>query len=83
MKTKSKGGSIDAARAAALAPAYHAVGGEYCNTVEGWCKDATISLPLYFKLRREGRGPITGQAGRRTPVLESPVQYYRRMAGLP
>jgi hypothetical protein len=77
MQNKPKGGSIDAARAAASSE------GEYCNTVAGWCQEATISLGTYFNLRRQGRGPYIGKAGRRTPVIESPPAYFRLMAGKP
>jgi len=80
MPTSSQRASVDAIRAVTRGLGY-AADGDYCNTIEGWCDDATISTALYFKLRRAGRGPLTGKAGRRTPVIESPPAYYRRMAG--
>jgi len=55
---------------------------EYVGTVEEWCRDAKVSIGSYFKAKRAGEGPHIGQMGRRTPVIESPAAYYRRMAGL-
>lgn len=40
-------------------------------SVEEWCRAAGISESLYFKERREGRGPHAGNFGRRTVITES------------
>jgi len=40
-------------------------------SVKQWCRAAGISESLYFKERREGRGPHAGNFGRRTIIAES------------
>jgi hypothetical protein len=49
-------------------------------SVKQWCRDAGISESLYFKERREGRGPQAGHFGRRTIITEPPADYFNRMA---
>jgi hypothetical protein len=45
-----------------------------------WCIASKISPALYFKEKREGRGPRVAHTGRRTIVIESPREYYSRIA---
>jgi hypothetical protein len=49
-------------------------------SIAEWCISAKISPALYFKEKREGRGPRVAHTGRRTIVIESPREYYSRIA---
>jgi hypothetical protein len=49
-------------------------------SIAEWCIAAKISPGLYFKEKREGRGPRVAHTGRRAIVIESPREYYRRVA---
>jgi hypothetical protein len=49
-------------------------------SIQEWCFASRISPALFFKEQRNGRGPRTANAGRRTLVLESPLDYYSRVA---
>lgn len=49
-------------------------------SIAEWCIAAKISPALYFKEKREGRGPRVAHTGRRTIVIESPREYYGRIA---
>ena len=48
-------------------------------SIQEWCFASRISAPLFFKERRNGRGPRVAHVGRRLLVLESPVDYYARL----
>jgi len=47
-------------------------------TINEWCFEARVSVPLYFKEQREGRGPRVAHMGRRTIITESPRAFYIR-----
>jgi hypothetical protein len=49
-------------------------------SIAEWCIASKISPALYFKEKREGRGPRIAHTGRRTIVIESPREYYSRLA---
>jgi hypothetical protein len=49
-------------------------------SIAEWCVASKISTALYFKEKREGRGPRIAHTGRRTIVIESPREYYSRIA---
>jgi hypothetical protein len=49
-------------------------------SIQEWCFAARISAPLFFKERRNGRGPRVAHVGRRLLVLESPCDYFARLA---
>jgi hypothetical protein len=49
-------------------------------SIQEWCFASRISAPLFFKEKREGRGPRIAHVGRRTIVIESPCDYYSRIA---
>ena len=38
--------------------------------IEEWCPEAKISPGMYYKQKREGRGPHTTKIGRRTIITE-------------
>jgi hypothetical protein len=47
-------------------------------SIAEWCVEARVSVALFFKEQRAGRGPYVAHAGRRTIVIESPHKFYRR-----
>jgi hypothetical protein len=49
-------------------------------SIQEWCFAGKISPALFFKERRNGRGPRIAHAGRRILVLESPRDYFDRIA---
>jgi hypothetical protein len=48
-------------------------------TINEWCFEARVSPALYFKEKREGRGPRVAHMGRRAIIVESPRAYYKRI----
>ena len=48
-------------------------------TIPEWCLEAKVSVALYFKTQREGRGPRVAHMGRRAIIIESPRAFYRRL----
>ena len=49
-------------------------------SIAEWCVASKISQAFYFKQKRKGRGPRIAHTGRRTLVIESPREYYSRIA---
>jgi len=47
-------------------------------TIAEWCLVARVSVALYFKEQREGRGPHSAKMGRRTIITESPRRFFQR-----
>jgi hypothetical protein len=48
--------------------------------VATWCVEAHISQAFYFKHAKAGTGPRIARCGRRTLILESPREYFTRLA---
>jgi hypothetical protein len=49
-------------------------------SIQEWCFASRISPALFFKEQRNGRGPRIARTGRRVLVLETPIDYYGRLA---
>jgi hypothetical protein len=48
-------------------------------TIREFCIDAKFSEPFFYKMKRNGAGPRTVKAGKRTLVVETPREYYARL----
>jgi hypothetical protein len=48
--------------------------------INEWCVAARVSPAFFFKRAKAGCGPRTASCGRRTIVIESPREYYERLA---
>jgi predicted DNA-binding transcriptional regulator AlpA len=45
-------------------------------SIQEWAKRHSVSVPLFYKLQREGRGPRVIHIGRRTPIsVEADAQW--------